>query len=161
MNRRGEIYLPYVDVDSNNNLVCFPPVLIKQWPLSQSSTLVRFAEIMFHNNFTSREYFEKMDAAWQLLMLNMRDLCTSHGCRLIVVILSITHRSQKTFYTKFLSLNNINYIDVDFEVPTEILPELLLEKDPTHPNHKANAIWAENISKHIFCGDDQQVVFIK
>jgi lysophospholipase L1-like esterase len=147
MNRPGTVYLPYIDLDKNSRLVRYPPAPVTQWPFSQSLVMVRFAEIMYRKTFQSREYFEKMDTAWQLLMTEMRDLCTAHGCRLVVAILSLSHRGEKNFYTEFLNLNGIPYIDADIDMP----PEMFLEKDLSHPNHKANAAWAEIISRHVFC----------
>lgn len=151
MNRGGEVFLPYVDTDEMNRLIRYPPALIKQWPLSQSLATVKFAEIMYLKTFQPRTYFEKMDAAWQLIMTEMRDLCARHGCRLVVLMYNLTHHDQKGFYTKFMDLNHIEYIDGDINMS----PDLMLDKDPSHPNHMANTIWADIVQKHIYCRDNR------
>ncbi len=147
MNRGNEVRLPSVGIDEKNRLVRCPPASIRPWPFSRSLALVRFAQILFLNTFQGREYFATMDTAWQLLMTEMRDLCAARGCRLVVVILGIDHRSQKNFYTTFLERNHIPFIDADMDMA----PDMFLEKDPFHPNHRANAAWADIISRHIFC----------
>ncbi len=153
MNRGGNVLLPYVDINDNNRLVRYPPVPVKQWPLSRSLAMVKFAEIMYLKRFQSPEPFTKMDAAWQLLMVEMRDLCARHGCRLVVLMYNLTHHDQKAFYLKFLEINHIDFIDGDIDMP----PERMLDKDPSHPNHKANAIWADIVHRHIFCRDGKPV----
>ncbi len=158
MNRKGEVWLPYVDIDEQGKLVRYPPTPVKRWPLDHSSAMVRLIEIMYLKTFQSRNYFEKMDAAWQLIMIEMRNLCARHGCRLVVMILGLNDQSQKQFYTTFLKMNHIDYIDGSLE----FCPELLLEKDPFHhPNPKANAVWADILSSHIYCRENEQIDFVK
>ncbi len=143
--RRKTVCIPYVDVDQDGNIIRHPPVSSCPWPLSKSLAIVKFAEIMFWTNFQGREYFQEMDIAWQHIMVEMRDLCARYECRLIVAVLHIAHQTEKNFYTDFLALHNIKGIDCD--LPSS--EALKLEKDPNHPNHKANEIWAHIIGKTI------------
>ncbi|MFZ5565274.1 MAG: hypothetical protein ACOZBW_14625, partial [Thermodesulfobacteriota bacterium] len=141
--RRQKIYIPYVSVDQNGALVRHPAALYKQWPLSHSMAIVKFAEVMWLATHESLKDNREMDAAWQLILIEIRDLCIRHGCRFVVALFPLAHQNEKQFYINFFKLNNIEFVDCDIALSKEFL----LEKDPSHPNTKANKIWAEVIGK--------------
>ncbi|MEW6076371.1 MAG: hypothetical protein AB1724_01020 [Thermodesulfobacteriota bacterium] len=156
MNRGQEARLPYVSIDQEDRLIRHPAASVRPWPFSRSLALVRFSQVMVLSTLQGREYFKAMDMAWQRLMTEMRDLCAARGARLVVVVLGIDHRQEKFFYTTFFERNGIPFIDADMDMA----PDMFLEKDPSHPNHRANAAWADIISRHVFCDPKTaQVVF--
>ncbi len=136
---RTHLYLPYVTIDSNGNLIRHAPEKYTTFPFREYSALAAFAEERYMR-FKTRGRLEQSHEATEKLILEMQKLVKSYGAKFIVVLLDDSV-AQRYFYRTFFNMNGIASIDCsvpltdEFRVPVD-----------GHPNGRVNSLWSQCIS---------------
>lgn len=144
---RGHVYVPYVTVGPDGQLVNHEPEAYINLPLRQYLATVTFIEetIMWLRDGlgdSNRTYQSR--AATEQLLLEMRDTANHYGVELAVVDLGTTDPSRAAHYREFLKGNGILAINCSFDLK----PEYTVPGDG-HPNDAMNTRYADCIAAGI------------
>ncbi|MBN1364367.1 MAG: hypothetical protein JW976_06135 [Syntrophaceae bacterium] len=142
VSQRGQVYLPYVTIDSEGTLIRHAPERSAMFPFRKQSALIAFSE-MLYVRFKTRGRLEQRNQATLKLVMEMQKLVNSYGAMLIIVILDGTNE-RANFYQILLQKNGI--LCFDCRVPPT--PDLLVPGEG-HPNDRLHSLWADCISSRL------------
>ncbi|MFZ5562834.1 MAG: hypothetical protein ACOZBW_02195 [Thermodesulfobacteriota bacterium] len=133
------VRIPYVSLDSENRLIRHSPAPFTPWFAGRYLLTIRILEAWLETrSFMAGNSTEK-HTVMQLLLLEMRNLCKTHGCKLIVAMLNAP-KNVEDVYAAFCHINGIPVIHFDLDA---IRDKPLQNPEDGHPNETVNTLWAD------------------
>jgi hypothetical protein len=140
--RRASIGIPYCTIDGSDRLVRHAPEGILTLPLRESLATVAFAADNIMKLKTRSRYSQRRRVT-ELLLLEMQELCRTHGAELRVAMFQSSPKVRKE-YTSFCREQGIEFVECDVPLTQEyrVLGD-------GHPNGEMNRLYAETIAESL------------
>lgn len=148
--RRGHVFVPYVSLGPEGQIVRHPPEAYPVFPLREYSSMVALAESAYAELWAKERSVDGREATQQLL-LQMRDLARRYGAQFALVFLTVNDET-KDHYQRFLTENHVTALDCSRQ-----LSEEMTVKGEGHPNGKMNSVWAACIADSLSNANTSQV----
>jgi hypothetical protein len=136
-----DLFLPYVSVDPNGELVHQGTDADAPLPLSGISAISRTIDDVLRRRAAARREVQRHEAT-KLLFLEMKRVCDEHGVPLVVALLKPSRNpSLNAAHVEFLERNGIVAVACDAPIPSE-------RRVPGegHPNGEHNAYWTDCVA---------------
>ena len=136
------VFIPYVKLDKNNNIIEFSPIKYKNFNLSKYSVLItkiqkKLMQLKFYSKNNNNELIVKK------IIIMMDELIKKNNGKFIFVTL-LSEQNKIDIFKNFSEKNNIKYLNCAIT-----LDEKLIVKNDGHPNNLANEKYAKCISNSI------------
>lgn len=140
LSRRGHVCVPYATLSDNGSLVRHPPACYPITPFRESLSTIAFLDKVYMK-ITTMKRFDQRRLVTEKLLVEMQDVCETHGAQFAVVLLT-GKEETKRHYADFLKKEGIGVIDCGCDIP----PEMRVPGEG-HPNGKMNSRWAACIAE--------------
>ena len=136
--KRDTLYLPYAQLDKNQNLIEYKPIKYIALPLREYSALItRIERKIMRIKFFS--LYKDKTKITQKIILKMKEISEKNGSEFLFVNL-LSGKDILAPYVKFSKENNILFIDCGYKLNID-----LVVQNDGHPNHKLHKLYAECI----------------
>lgn len=139
---REPVYIPYVKLDKNSNLIEYAPIKYVKLPLSKYSVLITKLQKQIMRLFFFKQN-EDISLITKKLLIKMHKLSNKNDSKFIIVNL-ISDKLKMAEYNNFAKANIIQFKDCQIE-----LNDKFRVKNDGHPNHLANKKYANCIQQFI------------
>ena len=136
--KRDTLYLPYAQLDKNQNLIEYKPIKYIALPFREYSALItRIERKIMRIKFFS--LYKDKTKITQKIILKMKEMSEKNGSEFLFVNL-LSNKDILAPYVKFSKENNILFIDCGYKLRND-----LVVQNDGHPNHKLHKLYAECI----------------